>query len=456
MRSCDQDGRVVECSADGAAWLFTETCASGFECGEGACISLCESAARDHSFLGCEFFAASVDGYAHTMSVANPNLVVPLNALVTIDALVGGFWTVAAMLEVPPGATLTAGWQGPTPQAGISLAAAYRVTATLPVVLYQMQIGGSEGGATLLFPTAALGNDHRGLVAGPGGRLLILGTVDGTAVTVKPTAEVAAGAALPAIPAGGTWTGTLAAGDALLLTSAGDLTGSHIESEQPVAVFGTGPGSRGGGADRAEEQLLSIDKWGKRFVAARIVGSDNPAIESLWRIVAAVDDTTLALTPGAGTAWPAAPATLAAGGFLEVGSAGHFYIEADQGVLVAQIVAADLDLVLAPPIDNFLDRYFFANVAGEGSETLTVIAPAGSTVLLDGVPWTGTWEVAGGDFQVSQAVNPTGSHTLAGAFGATPDAEPAGLAVLLRSHSGACTFSYMGALRLAPINATLK
>ena len=198
--------------------------------------------------------------------------------------------------------------------------------------------------------------------------------------------------------------------------------------------------------------MLSIDKWGKRFVAARIVGSDNPAIESIWRIVAAVDDTTLALTPGAGTAWPAAPATLAAGGFLEVSSAGHFYIEADQGVLVAQIVAADLDLVLAPPIDNFLDRYFFANVAGEGSETLTVIAPAGSTVLLDGVPWTGTWEVAG---RLRLAGGQSESSHARGRLRRDAECKVAGLAVLLRSLAARAP-SRMGALRLAPINATLS
>lgn len=62
---CDNNN-VVRCEPDGSAWNIVEECAieDGLVCDSGSCKNLCDIAVEQHSYQGCEFWAADLDNAA--------------------------------------------------------------------------------------------------------------------------------------------------------------------------------------------------------------------------------------------------------------------------------------------------------------------------------------------------------------------------------------------------------
>ena len=101
-RGCDGDTTTL-CRADGSGFDPVETCdvENGFACRDGQCVSLCEEAVRDRSYVGCEFYAADLDNAAigagrdasaqqYAVVVSNPGST-PTEVVVEVDlGLFGG------------------------------------------------------------------------------------------------------------------------------------------------------------------------------------------------------------------------------------------------------------------------------------------------------------------------------------------------------------------------------
>ena len=177
-------------------------------------------------------------------------------------------------------------------------------------------------------------------------------------------------------------------------------------------------------ADHIEEQLFPIHTWGKVYVAGRF--RPRGIEKDWWRIVASKPGTTLKLTP-----LPVAgmvPPVLGPGQIFEFTSDQDFVIEANQPISVGQVMASAYETVAKKPgacqtsnecktkygfdgscskgpkgngplncapigdpalmmtvaTDQYLDHYVFLVPDKYAANYVTIVAPVGATVQLDG------------------------------------------------------------------------
>jgi hypothetical protein len=333
-RACD-GANVTMCDAAGQTRAVSETCdaTKGLACREGSCVDLCERAAREHSNVGCEYWAADLDNamisaslnaasqqFALVVSNAEPDL--PAHVTVEEDdaspggqaqtRIVGTATIAAHNLEVfRLGPREVDGSAEGTFNTGTHTALTrhgFRVKSSVPIVAYQFNplenVNVFSNDASQLLPVSALG--------GGGGRayviaswpqtiatsqnsavdfgidlrtfIAILGTRPDTHVHIKSTARIVPGGPLPeGLAAGSEMDVVLQPFDVLNLESGdfnADFTGSLIDADQPVAVF---PGSEASDAptfdalaqrfccaDHLEEQATPVRAVGKSYVLARM------------------------------------------------------------------------------------------------------------------------------------------------------------------------------------------
>jgi hypothetical protein len=144
---CDANN-IMRCNSDGTALAPHATCdaSAGQECNSlsGVCESLCDTAARDNSYIGCEYYPVTTSNsqvdreFEPAVVIANPQ---SMPATVTITGP-AGFNTTAT---VGPGATqtVTIPWvdalknELQTEASALVTGGAYRLTSTVPVTVYQ-------------------------------------------------------------------------------------------------------------------------------------------------------------------------------------------------------------------------------------------------------------------------------------------------------------------------------
>lgn len=412
--------------------------------------------------------------------------------------------------------------------------------------------------ASLLLPAHILGTSYVGLTmeheivrdgsnsGAPqnfgNGSLVIVAPQDGTTVTVKTSAKTlaAADSSVPALSAGQTSTFTLAAYEVLQLSSdlpanvvsgstagnlecadnpydtslscvvlgncskvcrvaGGDLTGTIITADKPIAVFGASACALRGYADTAcdhvEEQLFPFATWGKNFVAARTAplrlsnnafASAGNAGPDYYKIVAGCpssvcpNGTTLTLsTPPAagdvlsgsngcasGTSLAANNCRLGGGQFVEFRSKTSFRISADQPIQVAQIFAGqnatggstrpvqgDPSIVLLPPVEQWRANYTVLTAPGTQDNYLgvTIDTTRVASVKVDGATITSGWTaVTGTTFQVANVPVQVGGHTIE----VVPQAnqtQTAGAGVTVYGFDEYVSYGYTGGLDLQTI-----
>ncbi len=196
---------------------------------------------------------------------------------------------------------------------GSGVGQAFRVRTDEPVAAYQMlPYGGGTAavtGATLLSPTSAYGTNY--IAASAYGAMSqqdtethdpsldIVAAENGTEVTILPNVDIVEGPGVSSTPAGKSVTYKLDAGEVLQITQGTELTGSPIKSNKPIGVFGgytcldLGPCC----CDHAEQEIPSINQMGSEYIGAGY-RDRTPAPENrLWRIIGAVDGTSLAYDP---------------------------------------------------------------------------------------------------------------------------------------------------------------
>ncbi len=347
-RCSDDNTAVVDCDGNEIACPADQSCAMG------TCMPACAAADANHSSIGCDYYAVDMDGAegpprggCYTMFVANTSLanahldvtwdnvsmdlskfakipqgtgqsltygpydpavgLAPGEVAIIFLVQVPGFMHVACPVQ----AALSSGVQ----IAGTGKGKAFHLTTDMPVVAYQMlPFGGGAAaatGATLLIPTTAWGNNYIAVSAmdtdGPtppiqiadGPSHNIVAAEDNTTVTIRPKSNIAGGGGLPAGTANTEYTVTLNKGEYAQFTQFAPLSGSPINADKPIGVFGghTIMSIDRCCGDHGEQMLAPVQALGSVYVAAPHPDRKAPGEQRVYRIYGAVDGTVLTYDP---------------------------------------------------------------------------------------------------------------------------------------------------------------
>ena len=421
---------------------------------DGPVTETCEAAATAKSTYGCEYFALQVDtiddptggyglpGACYAVFVANRGL-----GPVKIDVdRAGVSFTDTSFIRIPKGQGATIAYDAYDPNAGLApnevailflsegnppkkmtcpegitaavkadtavhgtgTGNAFHIKTSAPVSAYQIfPYGGGNvaaTSATLLIPTSAWDGNYIGINAYKQSTLHpdvelpsldIVAQEDATTVKIKPVAAVKAGVNVPATAAGQVYEHKLNRGEYLQFTQGEELTGSVIQADKPVGVFGGAtcinvPADKEA-CDTAQQQLLPVKQLGHEYVSvrykARRLGLD-PVDESVpWRIVGALDGTQLSYDP----APPAgAPTTIKQGEVAEFWTKDPFVVksqdESHPFYLAAYMTGGneflgegDPEWVNVVPVGQYLDSYVFFTDPTYPETSLVVVRQKDST-----------------------------------------------------------------------------
>lgn len=259
---------------------------------------------------------------------------------------------------------------------------AFHITTDYPVVAYQIvPYGGGQASvssATLLLPTSAWDTNYLAINAYKASdvfadawpSMAILAHQDNTKVTLLPNKAIVGGGGVPASEVNKPVDYMLNAGQFLQITQADELTGSPIASDKPIAVFGASKcmnvPSMQDDCDSGQQQLAPVRALGNEYVAVRYKSRSAAEEESSrWRLVGAVDGTTLTWSP---TKPAGAPTSINQGQMLEFEDPGPFVVRSQDaqhpfylgaymtgGAPFANV--GDPDWVNVVPPQQFLRRY---------------------------------------------------------------------------------------------------
>jgi hypothetical protein len=206
-------------------------------------------------------------------------------------------------------------------------------------------------------------------------------------------------------------------------TNGHQYTGTYIESDKPVAVFGGNQctnipwNGNVAACDHLVEQIPPLATWGKLFYSVPLATRRNG---DTFMILAGADGTEVRIN---GTL----EATLNAGQFREQIIDGRSVIETSQPSLVGQYsnssdyddVTSDPFMMIVPPIEQALNHYTFSTPgAGFGINYVNVVAPDSivGNILLDGLAINPALfsPIGATGFSGAQVPVTVGSHTITG------------------------------------------
>jgi hypothetical protein len=362
-------GCTIHCSADLHQVLdcnnnVVQTCPMGQGCEpNGTCIEACAAAEANGSTIGCDFYAAQPSpilqsrGGCYAALLANtwdtaitlkveydgqaldPNQIarVPSGTPLTYSPLPNGELAPGQIAIVflahnpasPVKCPTTPGILTDASVIGTGLAKAFRITASAPVVAYDMYpYGGAPSfvaSATLLIPTPAWGTNYiladafeqepLFMMSNASPFVQIVAKEDNTNVTISPTKAIYGSPTVAATGQGQPKTYTINKGQVLQFLQIEELAGSPLSSDKPVSVWG-GSGCMNipigdYACDCGHQQLLPVNALGNEYAAVRYRDREANFNESVpWTIIGAVDGTTLTYDPAPPSG---APTTLASG-----------------------------------------------------------------------------------------------------------------------------------------------
>jgi hypothetical protein len=472
----------------------------------------CEAAAAIKTSVGCEFFTADLDNYdeddlePYSIVVSNPHddqevqlvlehgtggeiygVTLEPNELHVIDVACGDSGCLIGPQQIE--------------EQGIGAGAGFRLTADFPVLAYQWNPYGTELFSTdssLLIPTTSLDGTY--IVAswsfGPGSfwpqlrsQVTVVITEDDTHLTFVPSTDIEELNGVGPFTAGVETTELVFdAYDVISFrpeTIDEDITGTVVQADKPVVVFGSHPcGNVPNGdymsCDHMEEQVLPLAAWGTEAVLARHAPRGNCTEEVdtvVWRIIAGADDMTAYFDPPAPEPVGAQHHFDQQGALLEFISSGDHVVEGlldnpeDPEEPEAPLFAyqsmtsnayaicqqGDPMMLQAPPAGQYLDKYVFNTDAVNDFDYdyIIIVREAGTEVTLDcaGVLDEGifdpvgesSWEV--GRFFIDHAQYSTGCEDGAHLLTAT---DPVGLSVV--GTAPANSYGYLGGVGVRAIN----
>ncbi len=257
-------------------------------------------------------------------------------AVVFLNRFASGFPMPGLNLDCPKGVT-PAITTSDAATHGTAHGHAFHIVTSAAVAAYDIYpFGGGQSAmtsATLLLPVTSWDTNYIAVDAfgpGPGNQpfVQIVGEVDGTQVTINPTADiVGGGASIPATKKGSPQTYVVNKGQLLQFTQDAELAGSIIESSAPVGVWGgkTALAIKSCCDETGHQQIPPIRALGSEYTAVRYRNRYDGVEESPpWRLIGALDGTTLTWEPSA----PAgAPTSLAQGQVVTFNASGPFVVK---------------------------------------------------------------------------------------------------------------------------------
>ncbi|MCB9524960.1 MAG: IgGFc-binding protein [Myxococcales bacterium] len=352
---------------------------------------------------------------------------------------------------------------------------AYRLTSDLPVIAYQFNplddVGVYSNDGSLLLPTHAWDSVYRALDTPTVRRRPVVHDLNATltvvaaqpvTVRVTPTHPVRAGEGVPALAAGETADFTLQPFDVLNLEAeaGGGLIGTRVETVGggTIGVFsgheGTllgEPGTTTCCADHLEEQLFPVSSWGADFAVVRSQPRRQEA--DRVRIVGHAPETRVRFDGQLGVC-----PLLRPGEWCDVPLAQDTLIQADAPIQVGQLLVSvgdqadqepppgDPALAFVAPTSQWREDYALLVPAEYAANHLSVAAPMGGAVRLDGADVTGQLAPFGpnGAFLGGRIAVQPGTHRLTC---------PQRCAVMVHGYGPAVSYLFAGGLDLARITA---
>ena len=493
---CSTDGRNVEI-CNGKSWTVKTNCnaAVGEVCRAARCAGLCDDLPTGSS--GCSFYpsnlwSTSTDGQ---LGIVASNTSNAFSADVTLSDASGNIQTQTA----PPGGLVifkVDHSRNKLNQTELGKKG-FHLSSTAPVAVYQFHpIDAAQvfsGSATLLLPEHVMAQNYvsvaytynADLITEPAqgqGVLAVVGISDNTTVDITVPVATMAGTGVKALAAGETLHTTINRLDVLEIAhknSHEDISGAIIKSSAPVVVYGGAGGvsipSTATGGNHLGTQMLPLTTWGKHYVGSKFK-QRNSTDQDYYRILASVDNTTVSFV-GDTAKLPAAQ-VLKKGQFFEFHTDLDFEINADQPILTMQYMPAwgalsgsfssadfpngtpagcpygalnvkclgDANMATLVPIEQYLKDYLFYVPQTYAYNFITVVAPLGTALMLDGRAVTDALRPLGAGTlgRVILTVQP-GNHRITGdqAFG-----------LMSYGYAWATSYSYPGGLNLATINPT--
>ena len=377
-----------QCSGDlhdvlDACGNLVQSCAASDACNpNGTCVPACDGARANKSSIGCDYYTFTPPPYAYNVQKMQ------YGHMGCFVAFVVNTWTTAVSIAVErggkkynpadftyvpngTGASITyTKLAGPLPAGSVAMvflsqpstnfgttmcpkgvmtaetraevyettyADAFRVTTDLPITAYDMYpYGGGASAvssATLLLPVSAW--DVNYMTASPFPYtvqtsypwLAIVAQEDNTDVNIVPVVDIAAQNGVQATSAFTKGTYHLSRGQMVKFEQKADLSGSPIDSNKPIAVWGGNAATQlplgVGAADGMHQQIPPVRALGIEYVAVRHRDRvANMTEQPPWRFVGVVDGTKLVYEPPQN----GAPTTLDMGEVVEWEAPGPYVV----------------------------------------------------------------------------------------------------------------------------------
>lgn len=321
---------------------------------------------------------------------------------------------------------------------GTYIGNSFNIRSDVPVVAYEINpYGGGRAAVTaasLLLPTSAWDVNYVAVnvsaAASGSPSMNIVAKNDGTVVTMTPVAAVNGGTGVPAGTAGQPITISLNAGQHAQITQSAELTGSAISATGPIGFMaghecmnvpvGTSY------CDHGEQMVPPVKALGSRNVGVMYRPRAPSETSTIWRLVGAVDGTTLTYSTPVG-----GPATLDAGQSVTFETGTPFVVTSQDkdhpfmlftymsGSTRYESGTGDPDFVYDVPPEQYLRSYVFFTDPTYPITNLVVVRTRGTDgqfhdVMIDCVGAVPTWTPIDGDHEFARVDLTTGNFMSVG------------------------------------------
>ncbi|MCX7957631.1 MAG: IgGFc-binding protein, partial [Deltaproteobacteria bacterium] len=236
-----------------------------------------------------------------------------------------------------------------------------------------------------------------------------------------------------------------------------DATGTFIQSDKPISVFGIHncafiPFNRWA-CDHLEENLFPVETWGMNYVMTHTISKQNPQEPNLYRILSAFDNNTISFNPSS----VQSTRTINKGQWFEFYTTADFEVKGTSAFSIAQYLVGedyngpnshtsdmgDPAFSLGIPVEQYRNYYNFLTPATYTESYVNITAPTGQQVTLDGAAVSGFSSIGSGKYSVARIKLNPGQHSISSQV-------PVG--IMVYGYARYTSYAYPGGLNLIPIN----